>query len=45
VLFSPQQLIDANLEHLLARQLAAAGYRPLPLAHPEHYQLYVRGSG
>lgn len=42
VLFSPQQLIDANLEHLLARQLAAAGYRPLALSNPQHYQLYVR---
>jgi hypothetical protein len=43
VLFSPQQLIDAGLEHLLAEQLLAAGYHRVPLDSTSDYQLYVRG--
>ncbi|HVA32806.1 MAG TPA: hypothetical protein VNG31_01585 [Candidatus Baltobacteraceae bacterium] len=43
VLYSPQLMIDKNLEHLLARQLAAAGYRAVPLDSDDGYHLYVRG--
>jgi hypothetical protein len=43
VLLSPQQLIDPGLEHILARQLQAAGYRQIPLKPDSAYRLYVRG--
>jgi hypothetical protein len=42
VLFSPQQLIDAGLEHLLAEQLRAAGYHEIPVDSSSGYHLYVR---
>lgn len=43
VLFSPQQMIDANLEYLLAKQLKAAGYRELTVDPESNFRVYVRG--
>jgi hypothetical protein len=43
VLFSPQRLIDPGVEHLLAGQLKADGYREVPLDPLSQYHLYVRG--
>jgi len=42
VLFSPQWMFDAGIEHLLARQLEAAGYREVPVSPGSTYHLYVR---
>ncbi|MBV8373715.1 MAG: hypothetical protein JOY69_10695, partial [Candidatus Eremiobacteraeota bacterium] len=43
VFFSPQQLLDAGVEHVLAVQLKNAGYREVPLTRGTTYHLYVRG--
>jgi hypothetical protein len=42
VLLSPQLLIDPGVEHLLAAQLTAAGYRDLPVDTEGGYRLLVR---
>ncbi len=42
VLFSPQWMFDAGIEHLLAEQLLAAGYREIPVTPNSSYHLYVR---
>jgi len=43
VFFSRQQLLDDGIEHVLAVQLKAAGYREIPLTKGSAYHLYVRG--
>lgn len=43
VFFSPQQLLDAGIEHVLADQLTRAGYREVPLTRGSAYRFYVRG--
>ena len=43
VFLSPQQLIDAGIEHVLVEQLESAGYREVPLTPRSSYHLYVRG--
>jgi hypothetical protein len=43
VFFSPQQLLDAGIEHVLARQLKSAGFHEVPLTRGTTYHLYVRG--
>ena len=43
VFLSPQQLIDAGIEHVLVEQLESAGYREVPLTPRSGYHLYVRG--
>jgi hypothetical protein len=40
---SPQHMIDANVEYLLAEQLRKDGYKRVPLDANSDYQLYVRG--
>ena len=42
VFFSPQQLLDAGIEHVLADQLKRAGYREVPLTRGSAYRLYVK---
>ncbi len=43
VLYSPQEMIDAGLETVLARQLRAGGFREIPLDPKSGYHLLVRG--
>lgn len=42
VFFSPQQLLDTGIEHVLAVQLEKAGYREVPLTRRTSYHLYVK---
>jgi hypothetical protein len=42
VVVGPQVFLDANYGELLARQLRAAGYRQIPVSHPEGYRVFVK---